>query len=137
MQFCKFTHSAFLAVGVMLFLAPSIQGEHNYELIITRLEKPKVDAKWASAKAIKVTKVNATSTTLTGQIELLKDLPTDNTFECAMVAYNSVGGGQYKRSAVSFGPTPVCEFIQKDDFAYPSLLLASNLPTKCPFKKVS
>jgi len=48
-----------------------------------------------------------------------------------------MGGGQYGKGPLALPETGLCEFIENDIVVYPSLIRASNLPEKCPFKKVT
>jgi len=48
-----------------------------------------------------------------------------------------MGGGQYGKGPMALPETSLCEFIENDTVVYPSLKRASNLPERCPFKKVT
>jgi hypothetical protein len=48
-----------------------------------------------------------------------------------------MGGGQYGKGPMALPETDLCKFIENDTVAYPSFRRATNLPEKCPFKKVN
>jgi len=48
-----------------------------------------------------------------------------------------MGGGQYGKGPMAVPETELCEFIAHDTVVYPTFRRASNLPEKCPFKKVN
>jgi hypothetical protein len=48
-----------------------------------------------------------------------------------------MGGGQLGKGPMSLPETNLCKFLENDIVVYPSLTKASNLPEKCPIKKVT
>lgn len=52
--------------------------QHDYKLIIKRIEKPEVDTKWFHVKTFKVRFINSTTTTLNAKIEIMQDIPSDD-----------------------------------------------------------
>ena len=58
-------------------------------------------------------------------------------FQVSGQSYQQMGSGQYGKGPFTLPETSLCYFFENDTVMYPSLRKASNLPTKCPFKKVT
>ena len=64
-------------------------------------------------------------------------LTVNSCFQVSLQTYQQMGGGQYGKGPIALPETNLCEFIENETVVYPSLRMASNLPEKCPFKKVN
>ena len=58
-------------------------------------------------------------------------------FQVTGQSYQQMGGGQFEKGPIALPETNLCKFIENDTVIYPSLRRASNVPEKCPFKKVT
>jgi len=58
-------------------------------------------------------------------------------FQISGQSYQQMGSGQYGKGPMALPETNLCQFIENDTLVYPSVRRASNLPEKCPFKKVT
>lgn len=58
-------------------------------------------------------------------------------FQCSVQSYQQMGGGHYGKGPIALPETSLCKFIDNDTVVYPSFSRASNIPKKCPIKKVT
>jgi len=64
-------------------------------------------------------------------------LTANSFFQLSLQTYQQMGGGQYGKGPIALPETSFCDFIENETVVYPSLRRASNLPEKCPLKKVT
>jgi hypothetical protein len=51
--------------------------------------------------------------------------------------YQKLGGGNYGKGPIALPEGSLCEFIKNDTVIFPALKKSTNLPKKCPLKKVN
>jgi hypothetical protein len=64
-------------------------------------------------------------------------LTVNSYFQISGQSYQQMGGGQFGKGPMALPETNLCKFVESDTVVYPSLRRVSNLPEKCPFKKVT